>query len=103
MLFSDDPSKLPDPETMKAMARQAVLDMYTPIGVKAAVKQAVILCWLIQPEVQRTAAQVGALVRAAVEEVLVALEADPKAFGVSALPPFTSAEQLLSEEEPPST
>ncbi len=66
---SDDPSKLPDAETIAAMARQAVLDMYTPAGVEAAVKQAVILCWLIQPEEKRTPTHVGALVRAALGEV----------------------------------
>jgi len=105
MFFPDDQSRAPGPDPtdwLAQKAHQALKEVYTPTGVRKQVKNAVFLCWLIQPEENRTPEHVGPLMRAALEDALAALKADPTAFGVSEIPPFTGPDQFISFEEPPS-
>src|SRR5882724_5543811 len=90
MFIPDDPSKMPagfDPNAFDhEAARQAIKDMFTPKGVELQVKQAVVLCWLIQSQENRTPDHVEALLRATFDKVLADLRADPRAFGVCEVP-----------------
>ena len=94
MLIPDDPSKMPDGFDPAAAVRQAAKDLFTPKGVEFQIKQAVVLCWLIQSQDNRTPDKIEALLRATLDKVLSDLRADPKAFGVCEVP----LEKFFEEE-----
>jgi hypothetical protein len=83
---ADRPEDLPDDATLKALADKAIKEAFTPKGVEQQIKQAVILCWLIQPENQRNYEHVKRDFERAADKVLSDLRADPKVFGVMDLP-----------------
>jgi hypothetical protein len=98
MFFPDDQSRIPGPDPMDALAQQAqkaLREVYTPAGLLQQVKNVVLLCWMIQPDKNRTPEHVGQLMHAALEDALTALKTDPRAFGVSEIPSFKDPDEVI--------